>query len=431
MSIKNIFWKVLFTLGMVLFLNFVSLPGVQADHHALSTLNNTAPLAGSPFNISTGTIDEVSPAVAYNAVDKEYLVVWQNVRSGVPDDIYAQRISERGELLSWFYVAQGEKPRVAYNPKDNSYLVVYQIFASPDYDVYAKRVNYAGPFGPDYLVAFTLNQNEWYPDVAYNAHPNHDEFLIVWEMSPTSNPTDKNIEGILVPGTEGGTANSVRLTIADDTNLYSAPDLAYNLNMNEYLVVFTRDSAAASGDYDVYARRVTGDGVVLDSVKAIDSSGNSQLNPKVAAYRLNNDTPYLVVFTDYWNDSAGDVRGYLVDKEANPSTLVNIATTSGGIEIGPAIAHHENWDGYFVTWTQGPFLDTDIFGKQISNIGFTEPEFELSAADLISCSREDSDIAVGDVSALAVWSDSCGTAGGMDVLGRMLGYPVYLPLVIR
>lgn len=70
---------------------------------------------------------------------------------------------------------------------------------------------------------------------------------------------------------------------------------------------------------------------------------------------------------------------------------------------------------------------------RMSDAGLTQPEFDISSAGTLPmvCDRATSGIAVGEVSALAVWSDDCGSAGGLDILGRLLGYRVYLPLIYR
>ncbi len=396
---------------------------------------NINPLIREPFNISWNSIDEQLPAVVYNPIDREYLVVWENQRT-VQDDIYAQRISEQGKLLSWFYVADGENPVVAYNPKNNTYLVVYERYIGSDYDVYARRVNYNGPLGAAFPVAFNLNETEHSPAVAYNTHPNHDEFLVVWENIPPPPSIINKVEGWQVAGSAGGgnaggELISTRLPIADNSHYNYDPDVAYNLNMNEYLVVFTR-LPGGGGSYDIYGRRITGPGALLAET-AIDSSGGDQSNPAVAAYRLNQATPYLVVFNDTWNDTAGDVRGYLVNKDGDPVQLINIATVNGLPEFDPAIAHSESWDGYVVTWTQGLVTDHEIFGTRVSDIGLTHPEFDISGTSTAPslCDRETSVIAVGNASALAAWTDPCGNAGGLDILGRILGYQIYLPFATR
>jgi hypothetical protein len=433
---KEAFPKVLFIIAIATTLLWSQYRPAKSSVGPGLAVTASDPVWGSPFNISTGTIDETSPRVVYNSVDKEFLVVWENMRA-VPNDIYAQRISEKGEFISWFYVADGEAPVVAYNEKQNSYLVVYYKEVGGDYDVYARRVDYTGPTHPEFPVAWMLHDNERFPAVDYNTHPSYDEYLVVWEIEGAATGSTKYIEGYRVAGTAGGgdaggELIGSRLSISVGSNWDHEPDVAYNLNMNEFLTVYTRIGTSD----DVMARRVAYDpsqNVVLLPETTIDASPEDQFNPSVAAYRLNHTTPYLVVFSDTWNDSAIDVRGYLVDQGAQPNTLVNIATAPGQRELEPAIAHSESWGGYVVTWIQGPPGDTDVFGMKVNDNGFTHPEFDVAnyGTSPTVCDRGASDVAVGNVAAIAVWRDSCGVAGGLDILGRMLGFRVYLPLTVR
>jgi uncharacterized membrane protein YbaN (DUF454 family) len=55
--------------------------------------------------IAERSSDEYYPAIAYNSIHNEYLVVWENLWPGGSEDIYAQRISSTGQLLSWFAVS--------------------------------------------------------------------------------------------------------------------------------------------------------------------------------------------------------------------------------------------------------------------------------------------------------------------------------------
>lgn len=196
MFIKKPLRNFLFVLGMV-FTLWGSQQAIAQDSRSsqqAAIIND--PVIGRPFNISMGSIDEVLPAVAYNPVDREYLVVWQNLRPFADDDIYAQRISEQGELLSFFTVTtDGEDPAVAYNPKNNTYLVVFTRWVSPDYAIYAQRVDYNGPLGSEFAVAFNQDETEHDPAVAYNTHPSHDEFLVVWENIPPPPMIINKVEG--------------------------------------------------------------------------------------------------------------------------------------------------------------------------------------------------------------------------------------------
>ncbi|MFQ6000499.1 MAG: hypothetical protein ACE5LG_02390, partial [Anaerolineae bacterium] len=63
-----------------------------------------APLLSPFINIWTGdAIDNLNPAVAYNSLHDEYLVVWENDR-GATRDIYARRVGSDGTVKSWFSV---------------------------------------------------------------------------------------------------------------------------------------------------------------------------------------------------------------------------------------------------------------------------------------------------------------------------------------
>ncbi len=431
MFTKKSFRKILFTFVVASIFWWSQNGAAKIINSPDLAITNSDPVLGSPFNISSGSIHEDTPAVAYNPVDREYLVVWSNVRA--TNDIYAQRISVQGKFLSWFYVADGEFPVVAYNQKNNTYLVVYYKSVAGGFDIYARRVDFSGPTQPEFPIAVNLNENEILPAVAYNTHPSYDEFLIVWENQVTQPSITQNIEALRVAGTAGGgdfggEIIGSRIPIAVSSDSSYEPDVTYNLSMNEYMAVYTR----ANSSLDVYGRRITAGGVLLAET-SIDTSGNDQYNPAVAAYRLNAANPYLVVFTDTWNDSTGDVRGYLVDQQGQPVLLINIATTQGQIDLEPAVAHSESWGGFWVTWAQGPVGDLDIFGRLVSEIGITKPEFDLSnrGTGPMVCNSATPDIGVGDVSALAVWKDACGSAGGLDILGRMLGYQVNLPLTTR
>ena len=113
-----------------------------------AAVDSSLPFTGPPFKISERSSAESQPAIAYNPVDREFLVVWANYWDQVGWDVYAQRISNDGRLLSWFYVGDGLYPEVAYNPVNNSYLVVYERVE----DIFARRVTNQGPSGAEFPI---------------------------------------------------------------------------------------------------------------------------------------------------------------------------------------------------------------------------------------------------------------------------------------
>ena len=112
-------------------------------------LSDTPPLVGTSSPISVESLDQKLPAIAYNSQANEYLVVWQDARSGATDQkIHAQRVSASGELLADELVitaaaAAQLSPSAVWNATADEYLVVWTESAST-LDIYGQRVGSNG-----------------------------------------------------------------------------------------------------------------------------------------------------------------------------------------------------------------------------------------------------------------------------------------------
>jgi hypothetical protein len=122
---------------------------------------STASAGGSGLSteiiISARDSEEHLPAIAYNSKHNEYLVVWENDWGGGYHDIYAQRMSAGGRLLSWFAlttVHSQTSPAVAYDPDNDRYLVVWAYDSygnASNWDVYGRLCP-----GTDHLIRLLL-----------------------------------------------------------------------------------------------------------------------------------------------------------------------------------------------------------------------------------------------------------------------------------
>lgn len=408
-----------------------------------STVRARVPLLDGPFGIAGGAGDTTNPAVAYNWQDRQFLVAYD-----LGNGWFSLALLTMQGTSAWdppvVNMSQGEHPALAYNSASNHYLLVWQEHdaASSIHRIRGIHLSSDGltPLGSAFDIgASSLELSR--PAVAFNTHPNHETYLVVWQQMQVSLPWGwQEVWAQRVAGVNGGAPGGGNLiggnfAVAYNSVTplwsYSEPDVAYNLNMNEYLVVYTREPIGG-GQTDVYSRRVTRDGDLL-SEQAVDHSANDQKNPSVAALRLNPNTPYLVAYTDYWNDPAGDVRGYLLNKQAQPQVLVNLAAAQGRQEQMPDIASSEPLEGYTVVWEQTE-NDWDIFGRRVRSDGALEEAFNISLYGLaaVPCHEQAPVVAGGSPVALAVWQDNCqGTPGSWNIVGRLLGHRVYLPLVVR
>ena len=222
-----------------------------------------AQIAGPEIIISERDSAEYSPAIAYNSKHNEYLVVWENDWGGGYHDIYAQRISGDGRLLSWFSLTSGysqANPAVAYDPVNDRYLVVwaYDVFGNgSDWDVYGRFVPWNGPPDPTAFPICSWPSNQGHPAVAYGRA--QEEFLVVWKSDATSVPG--YISAVRITAATGGFPGGDGFTVSSGSQIRDFPDVAYNLHRNEYLV--TWDLEISANNIDIWGMRLRGDGAPL------------------------------------------------------------------------------------------------------------------------------------------------------------------------
>ena len=333
----------------------------ETDHdiYGQRVSGNGSPV-GSVFDIATSSNDESNPDVIYNPMSGEFLVVFEYAYTEADHDIYAQRLSSNGEKLDSAIIidssGSSEKlPAVAYHPWDNlGYLVVYQkaVATGPSHDIYGRLVNSNGSLpglifaianttfdeampsvagGSQYLVAYqredletadgsyniysqgvstigsltstaaveTWEYDQLYPEVAYNSIL--DEFLVVWEDHHWGWGDDWDIYGRKHAG--NGAVLGGRIGISwDGSNHRSAPDVAYNANAREYLVVFEYEFSET--DHDVYLRRMGEDGSLISGDTVVSATGYQELNPAISS---SPDEHYFLAWEDS-RDSA--TQGY-------------------------------------------------------------------------------------------------------------------------
>jgi len=219
---------------------------------------------GPVIVISDRSGEDWSPDIAYNSVHNEYLVVWDYVAPGEIIDVYAQRISADGRLLSTFLVASSpynqSNPSVAYDPIMDRYLVVfaYDYYGdNSDWDINGRFIPWNGPstsfldFG---ICNWTSHQRK--PSVAYAQ--SQQEFLVSWTSEPSGQPKYISVRRVFGVG---GFPPGDGFTISNGPEYRDNSDIAYNLARNEYFV--TWDIDRGSGNLDIMGIRLNGVGSPL------------------------------------------------------------------------------------------------------------------------------------------------------------------------
>lgn len=296
-------------------------------------------------------------AMAITTVNYEFLVVWENWWSSSYQDIYAQRVSATGELLSYFTIAAGGHsrrfPALVYNPGSGKYLVVYMYDANGDgatWEVWGKFVSRDGSWmGSEFKIFGWPNRGFWEPRVAWDQI--RDEYLVVANAVDTTTGlwNDVVCRRVTNDGSTPYPGHSV--SVQDQTLQPSAADVAWGYpisdDLGEYLVVWRQKFSG--DDWDIWGARVSGltDAVVdPPGIFKIDSVSKDQNNPAVTATDLGRR--YLVV----WEQGAStppttqwDIYGRELDMSGNPATNSFAIADSTDSEQYPAVAYD---------WKMGP-----------------------------------------------------------------------------
>ena len=250
---------------------------------------------GPEIPIWVDTVNSLIPAVAFNIVHEEFLVVWYNEQGPNTWDIYARRVGLDGTLSTWFSVATG------------------------------------------------ASQKHSQPVVAYN--PLRDEYLVVWVTEAGAG--DEDLWGSIV--TWNGSSVGARFWINLDVDRQTLPKVTFNPNAGEYLVVYTNYWAGGTGD--VAAQRVAGDGTLLSWANVATSPGTIRHTPSVAFHPGLDQ--YLIAYT-YLDPTGGYYRVH--SKVAAPnlagvSVASEVVIFDDGMDdaFDPAVA--AGGDGYIVQFS--------------------------------------------------------------------------------
>jgi hypothetical protein len=310
-------------------------------------------------------------AVAYNDKQDEYLVVWSNEWLGGHKDVSARRVESDGTLLSQFTVASGAgdkyDPAVVYNSMAEEYLVVWLYTPTGGgntNEVWGRLVSGDGlTLEPEFQIASWPNRLFADPSVAWNS--NLDEYLVVWGAQDASAGWNLDVSSMLLAA-NGDILTGRNLTTS---NQPFDPDVVYNPVTNEYFVVYT--TFTFTTQQDIKGLRVKADNSVINPPGEISIVDNNvgESEPSVAT---NGKTNYAVV----WQSRIGsdyDIYGQRLDFNGNkPWNWDSYALTSGIDESHPDIAY-DGEDTYLITWQR---FDSPVFSVRAQSRDFAADTYK-------------------------------------------------------
>ena len=188
-----------------------------------------------------------------------HLVVWADGRSGATSDIYGARVSQSGAVLDPTGIAISTAPNHQFSPNaafdGSNYLVVWEDIRSGTFDIYASRVSQAGAvLDPAGIAISTAENAQSSPSVAFDGG----NYLVAWVDNRS---LDRDIYGARV-SQEGAVLDQSGHPRVDRS---ARPVGAkHRLRRHELSRRMGRRALGRRDEADIYASRVSQNGAVLD-----------------------------------------------------------------------------------------------------------------------------------------------------------------------
>ncbi len=317
---------------------------------------------GEDFLLTDAASYQSVPAVAFNAEDDEFLLVYRDSRVHSLPDIYVQRVRSDGRLLGNAVAVTNDDAiqdyaRVAYLPAVDRYLVIWvdsrNITDTPD--VYGQLVRRDGTLDGGNFPLAVYPGGQVSPRVVAGA----DAFLVVWGNADAGT---SRIQGQRVSGT--GALLGARFDISDGTAWAGTPDVTYRPAVNRYLVVW---ADVRGVDQDIYAQQVLPDGTLEGDNIPVTAAPGIQEYPTIAAGGA--DDAVLVAWED-WRNAQRDIYGQRF-KPGDTFLGIDIPiSVQPEHEETPVIAVWETAGGsvFFVVWEMR-FGNGDLHGQRLAANG--------------------------------------------------------------
>jgi hypothetical protein len=318
----------------------------------------------SGFVISLSARGQYTPAVAFDGTN--FMAVWEDDRSGY-NDIYGARVTPGGQVLDPDGIAICTAARDQYTPAiafdGTNYLVAWEDLRSGEYShIYGARVTPGGAvLDPDGIAISPAAGRQHSPAVGFAGG----NCLVVWSDNQTG--TGYDIYGARVtPG--GYVRDPDGIVIAPAANDQYYPALAFD---GANFLVAWQDYRGGSGYSNVYAARVTPGGAVLDLQGFVVSQAKYNQGKPAVGF---DGTDFLVVWEDYRHGTFSDIYGARVTRGGTVLDGDGLVITGAvKYQYAPVLAF--NGSSFLVTWEDyRSSYNPDIYGAWVAPDGTVSSE---------------------------------------------------------
>jgi len=250
-------------------------------------------------------VNRYLPAVAYNSTQHQYLVAWHQVALGTRQ-VFTRLVSRDGTPIGYpnrITAAEWRdnfQPAVAYNATNDQYLVVWMVDANGDgtkYEIWGQLLHPNNePVASVFRIFTWANRKFWTPKVAWNSQQNN--FFVIWNAFDATTNLATDIAGVHVSA-DG--VPDVAAHIITTANYPYQANLTYNPTTDNYFVVWRREFQP--NDWDIWGALLDTNGSVIGGEFAINLENVDSQSPAVAC----SGNHYLVVWQHWAGAGGGNV----------------------------------------------------------------------------------------------------------------------------
>jgi hypothetical protein len=235
------------------------------------------------------------------------IITWTDKRSGIDDDIYAQRIDPSGNVQ---WTADGvaictasnyqQDPQICSDGAEGAIITWQDFRGGPDYDIYAQRIDSSGnvQWTANGVAICTASNNQWHPQICSN---DAGGAIITWPDLRSGLFLDIYAQRIDSSGNVQWTANGVAICTA--SNIQEYPEICSD---GAGGAIITWQDSRGGSNYDIYAQRIDSSGNVhwiADGV-AICTAISDEYRPEICSSGAESA---IITWQDYRSRSNYDI----------------------------------------------------------------------------------------------------------------------------
>jgi hypothetical protein len=316
-----------------------------------------AVLDSAGFVISAAPVWQNYPAVGFNGTN--FLVTWNDGRSGGEEDIYGARVTPDGVVLDpagiGIMVEPCDECMSSVSSDGDNYLVV----ALDSFRIAGTRVSPGGVVLDTAAFAITDSGADYWQNVAFG----DSNYLVVWVGC---DPSSQQVRGVRVSPAGAVLDDTSRLLSRSTTGGMMSPTLAFD---GDNYVVGWMEWSPGDTLTSFFVELIDPDGVVIDTA-ATQVARFSHYSGGCSRAIATGSAGTLVAWAATCGPISSGVFGARLDRSVHLLDTTSVQLSTGvNTQVTPAVA--SDGSNYLVVWGDDRHLGTSIYGARVNASGMT------------------------------------------------------------